>query len=644
MFRPLAIGICLLLTGMSLSSVWGQNESSVLRLSFNRQNNFTYGTQVGLTYFYQKGKYRLEGHLGHDNLFNTRRKTAPFVQLFVRGSIWQYYQLNPKWEVASWLETDQFWNTGNQRHTLYGGVRYRPMEGTEITPILGYSWDLRSGIWDQGASPGIQVQSRYDFGEGLQMETRMLARVKYINPRHQRNVILQSEWSKTFSEDAAMSLLVQGGSNQMDDYQANSIERIKSDTVAARLSLQYRLMPGVFWESTNQASWTRRMLDYDVFKGNDVEFNDLSFDQTDFYTQQKVSFRGKKTHGWFRYAYQNLGRGYDLDNSRELPEREFERLLDREKQKDYFRRQTELELSLYHQAKPKHQLALVGTNRYQQYDTPGEANLDDHDELNYGLSGEWTANWTRSFVTRYQLLGNVRRYAFLFSERSQDNYTQRSLRLEFDYRWDINRKWRLAGEQFLYVTYHVKDFEDRNLTDRSTRNLESRVRLNYRPKKGLDLEWNLYRRELHVSYLNWEEFAETPLDTTVTYIADFWTHWQVPVKWEKTRIQVDVGYKHFSQLRYLNTSMISLQNVLSPINLHIRSHQTGPQTGIRLVNRRPASLELSIWWQLQVQDFRYEEVASFSTLSANYREEILQNTEIAFRPFVRLQANILLRQ
>ena len=351
-----------------------------------------------------------------------------------------------------------------------------------------------------------------------------------------------------------------------------------------------------------------------------------------------------KTHGWFRYVYQTLGRAYDLDNSREMPDQEFDRLLEREQQKDYFRRQTELELALYRDLKPRHTLALVGTNRYLQYDTPRAENLDDHDELTYGLSGEWTANWSRNFVTRYQLLGNVRRYAFLFQERSQDNYTQRSLRLEFDYRWNITPKLSMQGEQFLYVTYHVKDFEDRNRTDRSTRNLESRVVLNYRPKKTVDMELNLYRRELHVSYLNWEDFAETPLDTAVIYIGEYWTHWRLPVKWESARLQLDLGYKHFSQLRYQNTSMISLQNVLTPINLHIRSHQTGPQTGIRLVHRRPASLELAIWWQLQVQDYQYREVESFSTLSANYREQLLQSVAINFRPFVKLQANILLRQ
>ena len=65
----------------------------------------------------------------------------------------------------------------------------------------------------------------------------------------------------------------------MNDYQSNSIERIKSDTLSGQLGLQYRLLPWLFWESTNQAGLTRRELDYDLYKGSQTEFNDLRFDQ-----------------------------------------------------------------------------------------------------------------------------------------------------------------------------------------------------------------------------------------------------------------------------------------------------------------------------------------------------------------------------
>lgn len=637
------VGLCLGTSAFAQLQLLQEPESAI-QLSFNRQNNFTFSTQLNMAYRLQKGKYRLETDIYVDNIINTRRKTAPIVQFYVRTNVRQFYQLGPKLELASWLESDQFWNTFNQRYSLYGGVRYNPTKFLSVMPLIGYSWDYRSQILDQGITPALLLKSRYDFGDGLLMETRLLARTKYISPRHQRNINFRTEWSKTFSKDAGLVLGLHGGSNEMDDYQSQSIQRIKSDTLEGNVGLQYRILPFVFWESHNQASWIRRAFDYDVLKGNVIEFNDLRFKQIEFYTRQKLSFSTPKTKGLFSFEYQNLGRAYELDNSKSLIPREYDRLRERERQKDYFRRLTRLELTLRHQLAQKHSLAVIGSNRYVQYDSPSEENFDDHDELSYGLSTEWRASWSRRFSTRYRLLGNVRRYAFLLRERSQDNYTQRSLRLDFSYRWDLLDQLSLKGEQLVYVTYHVKDFEDRNFTNRSTRNMESRINLDYRPKPNLDMELNLYRRELHVSYLNWEAFAESPLDTTFTYIGEYLTHWQLPMKWESARLQVDAGYKHFSQIRHLNTSMISLQNILTPINLHIRSHQTGPVTGLRFIHKRPGSLELSVWWQLQYQDFVFREIDSFTTLSANYREEVLRDQQFHFRPFVKLQANVLLRK
>ena len=317
--------------------------------------------------------------------------------------------------------------------------------------------------------------------------------------------------------------------------------------------------------------------------------------------------------------------------------------MDRERLKDYFRNRTNIELFVKVPLKQKHNFVLSGTNRYLRYDTPAENNFDDHDELNYGLSTEVQSSWSRNFYTRYKILGIVRRYAFLFKERSQDNYTQRTLRMEFDYRWQAMKNLTISGEQFIYVTYNVKDFKDINLTDRSTRNLESLLEIDYRHSKKWDSELRLYRKEIHISYLNWEAFTETTLDTTTTYLAELKNRFLIKVPGESVRLFADIGYKHFSLLRFQNTSMTSLQNILTPINLHIRSHQTGPVTGIRWFHKQPAQVNLSIWWQLQYQDFKYRELAKLTNLSTNYREANLQKAVINFRPFIKLEVNIFFK-
>ncbi|MEZ4775160.1 MAG: hypothetical protein R3D00_18395 [Bacteroidia bacterium] len=633
--------ICLAFTTTVWSQV-AQEKNPGLELTIARQNNFTYSSRLDLLQRFEKGKYRAELSVYHENLLNSTRKQDPFVQLYLRTSLWQYYRIHKQWELTSWLETDQFFNTGNQRLSIYAGATYTPLPDVSISPIAGYSWDYRSSVLDQGFTPGLLVRSRHDFGDGLSMRTDVFARVKYINPRHQRNLILSSEWAKTFSEQAGISFELEGGSNEMDNYQSGSIERIKADTLSARIGLQYQLFKGMFWESDNQVIITRRKFDYDLFTIKSPEFNDLLFNQINWRTRQKFSYSGAKMDGYFTYEFESLGRRYELENSMELPGIEFNRLLQREQQKDYFRNLTRLEMRVNYRFNPRQKFSLIGTNRYLQYDTPSETNYDDHDELNYALSGEWNASWSRNFSTRYKLIGNVRRYAFLFKERSQDNYTQPSLRMEFAYKWQISPSLSIRGDQFIYVTYNVKDFEDRNLTDRSTRNLESRLIARYRANRKLTSEFSAYRKEIHVSYLNWEQFTETTLDTTTTYILEQTNRYELKSPWENARLYFDFGYKHFSQLRYLNTSMTSLQNILTPINLHIRNHQTGIVTGVRYLHRKPANAEFSVWWQVQYLDYKYNEIAKLITLSTNYQEAVLRKAIVNFRPFFRCQLNIVL--
>lgn len=615
-----------------------QTPASRLELSFDRQNNFTYGTRLLSFYQHIGPRYEWELSLSHEQLFNTSRQTERFVQLQVNAQLWQYWKFSDQWALTSWIEADQFWNNGTQRYSLYLGARYRPIPELEVTPLIGYSWDYRQAKLDHGLSPGIRAESRYDFGDGLQMRTYLLTRVKYIDPRRQRNIHFISNWSKVFGPNAAINLHLHGGSNQMDQYLSSSIERIKADTVGASIQLQYPLLSWLIWQSNNGVTLSQRRFDYDGANGTEAEFNDLSFDQIEFQTWQQISFQRRRIDGQFSYEYQSLGRGYRLENSIELPEPTYIRLVEQERQKDFFRRLNNLELVLNYRPNARDRITLSGNNRYLMWETPSEENYDDHDELYYGAGIEWQANWSRQLTTRYKLNGGVRRYAFLFAQRSQDNYTQRNLRLEVDFRWRPTPKLSFNGQQYLYVTYNVKDFEDRNLTDRSTRNLESRAQIRYRPQPKIDYELNFYRRQTHLSYLNWDAFSETPLDTLTQYLVEGKAHVMLGRN-GPLRLRLEGGYKHFSQLRYLNTSMLSLQNILTPINLHIRTHQTGPTTGFRILSRDGNSLETIVWWQLQHQSYKFSEIERFTSLSAGYREASLIEPEINLRPFIELRLN-----
>ncbi|MCI4668120.1 MAG: hypothetical protein MRZ79_08155 [Bacteroidia bacterium] len=617
----------------------GQN----LRISFNRQNNFTYSVRSQLRYAYQKNKYRGRAIWDQDLIINTNRKPSSLVLLNVDAEWWQYWKLKKKLELTSFTEVEQFWTTLNQRYSQYVGINIGKEERLIFTPLLGYSWDYRSRRLDQGFSPAAFLRGRYTFEDGTSMATSLWARLKYIEPRHQRNVSLKSNWTKSIENQADLAWGFEIGSNQMDDYRLSSIEQIESDTAAAYFQFRYQLRPGYVWTSDNRMILNRRIFDYEIFETDLPDFNDLRFNQTEILTHQQLDITQEKWKIRGEYQYDYLERYYELENNLNLPLREFDRLVNRERQKDAFRKTNTFNLQAFYQLSPKHSLNIEGNNKYIQYDTPSEENFDDHDELYYGGRLGLVSNWKQDFTLSYNLTAGLRRYAFLFAERSQDNYTQRNLRLDFAYKWVPFNGMRLVGEQRIYVTYNVKDFTDRNLTDRSTRNLESRISADYRLKGKWKSSLQFYRKEIHVSYLNWEEFSETTLDTTITLRIEWKNTYRHRFKRSPYSILSEFGYKHAGRFRQLNTSMTSLENILTPINLHIRTRQTGPSTSVSLLAKQNREmLVLGIWWQWQIQDFVYKEVEEFFSLSANFKEQQLREVDVSFRPFVSFRLNVWL--
>lgn len=630
----------LVLLGVAYQQACGQ----AVQLAFDRQNNFTYATRLNIRHSLTQGPYELQVALQHRNLLNTNITRNPFVQAYLTTRIWQFYRFTSSspFSAASWLESDQFWTGQNLRYNIYGGLRFQPSQALSIIPLIGYSWDKRRITWDQGWSPALRIAYRYRWPEGIQMETQIWGRIRFISPRRQHNLAVRSNWLSEVSEEASLGIGVEVGSNQIDDYKSQSIERIQSDTVGGYVALRYDLTSHLLWESDTRIRQSRRIFAYRPFGPSKTEFNNQRFNQFDLYSTQRISWNQDKWSGLLIHTFERLNRGYQIENSLEAPAQLFARLEEREQQKDFSRQANSFELLIQRPIKQRHQLAISANNQYIQYDTPAEDNFDDHDELTYGLRLRWTGAWSRRFQTQYSIWGGVRQYAFLFEERSQDNYTQRNLRLDFQYDWQPTNFLSIQGEQSIYVTYNVKDFTDRNLTDRSTRNLESRLRIMGQIRPRWRLEAQLYRKEVHLSYLNWDRFAETPLDTTTIYRLDLDNYLSLKKKWLQRRWRLSAGYRHFTQLRFLNTSMINLSNLLTPINLRIRSHQTGPTLGARMNGRRGTELDLTVWWQWQIQDFKFKAAEQFTTLSASYREDRLQEVEQAFRPFIKLRVGVWL--
>ncbi|MFK7972208.1 MAG: hypothetical protein AB8F95_17695 [Bacteroidia bacterium] len=633
MFQRFSIALIGLMMSIPL---FGQDTG--LRLRYVRQNNFTYTANLNLIQKLEVGRYSTTLNLNHNHVLNTNRQDGQFVQLWLDGEWQQHFQLNKKGSIAAmtWVEGKQFFSNGAYRYGAYTGLEIKPNDNVRIAPLVGWGWDYRSGQLDNGFSPALFVNARHQFEDGLATDNRLFVRYKFLNPRQQLNVSLQSDWFYSLDNTAQLRFGLAGGMNEIDDYRAGAVERIRSDTINPLFDFQYQLFPWLLWESSNQLQWSRRRLQYAPGFVEELPFNNQGFVQLDIVSRQRFSFSGKKLSGLMSYEYAFIDRQYSLENTLGVPAFSFDKLLVRERLKDYRRRFHSWDAQLHWQMTRKNRLTLQASNRYLQYDTPSEENYDDHDELTHGLTLGLERTWNKRLFTRYSVVGNLRQYAFLFRQRSQENYGQYALRFAFDYRWTPFPRLSLSGSQYVYVTYNVKTFSDRNRTDRSTRNLETRQQFRWRANRKWSLRGSFYQKGTHLSYLDWNRFAETPLDTNTIATTELMLERNLSLG-KGLAIQAGVGYKHFSQIRRLNSSMTSLENKIEGINLAIRTFQTGPVTQLRIRNRRGGTFSLSFWWQYQHSDFTFDRLDQLVSAGANYREIDLVRITTGFRPFFNLE-------
>lgn len=647
--RLLAWPVLLLGFLLATSQLFSQDERPFLQFNFVRQNDFTFTTGLEGWYTFEKGKYSLDARVGHSNIFNTTRKIEPFVQLYLKSSIWQYYKLGKKLEATSWIETDQYFDSRNEKMNFYGGLRYRPHPSISIVPLAGYSRDVRTAILgrteaflkvDQGFSPALLLEAEHTWPEeNLAIRTRLFARYKFIDPRQQRNLVLNQFVAKQFEEGVQVQFGLKVGSHELDDYQSNSVKRIISDSINPVLSFGYTFSPGLEWESESGVLANRRSFRFVNVLGGDPEENDLIFNGLQIHTRQALSLvRGDwRASGQYEFLYSS--RQYQLENNIGLNEPDYNERVDQEKQKDYLTNLHKTDFKLRRKLDAKQFLNLRLVSQYLQYDSPSETNVDDRDELSYLGSVGWDRRWRKSLSTKLGLSGNYRHYAFLFSEKSQDNYKQRSLRLDFRFAWDVTPLLRLEGDNGVYVTYNVKDFTDFNKTDRSTRNLQTNLKGILRPSRKWRSSVEFQRKEIHQSYLNWGAFSETTLDTLRILTIEQRNRYSLGLKDKQSRLLMEIGFKHFSQTKKFKAPMVGFDNLLKTISLRQVTRQTGPLISFGYRNRNQSSIDLDLWLQVQVRKNRFRELEGVTVIGAAYYEGDLRTTAIEVRPYPKIKVN-----
>ena len=619
----------------------GQDSASVFRSNLVRQNNFTIGTQQELIVMKNwRGTNYLIRHF-QEALYNQSLESNKLVQGNAATQIWIRRRQLKKVQPLIFWESDAFLNSKNGRSQWYTGLSLLPFRGMEITPLIGYSLDMRNGRVDHGVTyaglfswlPSFQSQN-------TRMNLRGFSRVKYINPRRQDNHRVEWDLSTILPGGVKPWVLFLGSFHELDDYQGKSVQRMLSDTLDLQAGIHYRIPNNWFTEASQRVSRQHRRFNYKSIIDSLPEFNPSGFQQDEIQSLVRVSFAGKSVSFFTLYEFILIDRIYELENRMDLPTSIFEENLEREQQKNY--RSAFQKWSLFSRLKlnARHALEAEYSSQYLKYDTPLNSNLDDRDEITYIVRTAWEAKWRKNFNMNYELTGQSRYSGFLAGVRSRDNYLQYNLKNRLVSEWTFFPGYTIKAAHAVYVTYNVKSFGDPQFTDRSTRFWENQYDLSAAWNRNWKSVLSVERKVQQLSYLNWSDFAETPLDTT--WFTTFqqtneytWGGKSLMKTWT-----VAFGFKYFQLQRNLPARISGVGSVNQPILLRMINRQSGPITEGRLRTHKNNFLSCRIWWQRQVvlnqSQTRREDGYSGITLSLDE----VQTRQTIFRPYFEISLSL----
>lgn len=618
------------------STAQAQDSLNVFRTQFTRQNNFTTRTTQDLSLRKQVGKIKYQVYQNQELLYNQNLETRKLVQGNASSAIWIRRSSGKRIEPLIFLESDIFLNSRNGRSQWYGGMAIHPLSGMEITPLYGYNIDVRNGRTDHGVTPAVflkwQEQSRPDFS----LQILGFSRVKYIAPRRQDNHRLEILTEKRVGELARIWFSSAATFHELDDYQSRSVQRLLSDTLSLNGGFYYQLSQGLAAEASQRFTRQHRNYRYKSLHQEAPEFNAAGFRQDEVQSQLRLIFRRDKLETWVSYEYFLLNRNYRLGNELNLPAAQYASLLRQESEKNY--RSVFQKWGVFFRYMPgrKHILEAEYSSQYLKYDTPLSTNMDDRDEITYITRLNWTWQVHKKLRLLYEVTGQSRYSGFLSGTRSRDNYHQYNLKFRTQVEWKFHPRWMFRAEQAVYVTYNVKTFGDPQLTDRSTRFLENKAELNSQWHRKWNSLISAERKNQKLSYLNWQNFAESPLDTTWFITLEQKNEFTWGGKKQGKTWSVSAGYRYFLLLRHMIAQVQMPDTDTDKIRLQMYNLQSGPLTELSVRTYRGNRLSLKLWWQTQQVYNKSSAVDQELYSSQNISFDELRLRQKIFRPYFDL--------
>ena len=558
------------------------------------------------------GRQQLRYRLGSDWIYDSRGE-PPFVREDYGADLAHIYALDraQHWQVGQQVHYDQSRANATRTGLWLGRLGYqrrlRPAHATDslsqlrLTVLGGLATDTRNGFSDTGLAYGLDAAAMF-FANGpaaAPLIVRVLGTRASLGPRTVQRLVAEAAGEQSFLADAPLTVQGRLGyrSNRAEDYLRGSVQRIQSDTLAAQLGGSYRIQPYATLRSDNTLLLPTRDFSYRRLSAQADTLQDLGYRQRELDTRQELRLARPKLQSSLSFSYRERTRSYYLENSRFLSTARFNAALAREQVKDITEQTTLWQGDLTWLPTPRHALALLGTAQLLRVDAPSRDNQQTRDEAQHLLRLTWTGRWAGAFRTTLAVAGEYRQTVFIRAGLSSENYVDHLLHWEPGFTWAPG-KLSIRSSYHLWVSYQVRDRATEQARNRASRVLEQTQSISYQLRPRLLLLADYARRENRVGQLQWEQFRESPLDTSVTH--DLTAGLRQTWAGRRGGTSLRLGYRLLEQRNYGRAALIT-DDPTGPasvlIYLHNITRQHGPELAVERHTPAGFNLVASVWLQ-----------------------------------------------
>ncbi|GAA4003597.1 hypothetical protein GCM10022408_13990 [Hymenobacter fastidiosus] len=522
--------------------------------------------------------------------------------------------------------------------------RLRALSGVDTLSVARYlifgglGYDARNGRQDRGPSYGLEVTTLVypDRTSTQPVAVRLSGTRANLGPRIWQRTVAEGFYERTFDAYSTGSLRLGYRSNRAEDYVPGNVQRIQSDTIATQLSWVYRLADRVSLRSDNALALPSRAFLYRQLAVESDTIQNLRYRQQELDTRQELRMSSRKLQFMLTFTYRERNRGYALDNNRNLTLSRLETATARERVKDITEKTTLWQSELTWLPQPRHAFTLLGTAHLLRVDTPSEENEQDRDEAQHLLRLTWTGRWAGSFRTTLAVGGEYRQFVFVKAAQSAENYADRLLHWEPGFTW-VPGRFSLKSTYHLWVSYQVRDRAGEQLKNRANRVLEQQQNLSYQLSSRRLINLDYVRRENRVGLLNWPQFRESPLDTTITHdlAGGIRQGWSGP----RAQSSLRLGYRFLEQRTHGRATRLAADGGMATL-IYLRNvtRQQGPDLAYERRTATGFSLTATLWLQQLRTFYRYHTGQGVYAASSYTAEELARETSNLY-PYFELAVN-----